>query len=337
MKYVLAVLALGVLIIVHELGHFIMAKVNKVKVIEFTIGMGPKIFTYQGKETKYCLSLFPVGGYVQMLGQGEESDDEASFTQKSAFRRFTIVIAGVVMNFILAIILFTVCICHSGYITNDIKEINANGPAAQAGMEVGDTITEVNGSKVLTYVDYSIESPGANGEDIKLKVDRNGESKELTIKPELLEEENRYIIGVTFDSIKEPTVLQGFKQSFKESGSLIMQTMKVFGRLITGRGNFATDLGGPVTVINLSAGAAEAGMWDLMNLVAILSISLAVFNILPIPALDGGWSVMLIIEMITRKKVPQKVTNVLNTIFFILLMLLVVAVTIKDILYPISY
>ena len=120
MKYVLAVLALGVLIIVHELGHFIMAKVNKVKVIEFTIGMGPKIFTYQGKETKYCLSLFPVGGYVQMLGQGEESDDEASFTQKSAFRRFTIVIAGVVMNFILAIILFTACICHSGYITNDI-------------------------------------------------------------------------------------------------------------------------------------------------------------------------------------------------------------------------
>ena len=106
-------------------------------------------------------------------------------------------------------------------------------------------------------------------------MDRNGESKELTIKPELLEEENRYIIGVTFDSIKEPTVLQGFKQSFKESGSLIMQTMKVFGRLITGRGNFATDLGGPVTVINLSAGAADAGMWDLMNLVAILSISLA--------------------------------------------------------------
>ena len=160
MKYVLAIFALGVLIIVHELGHFIMAKINKVKVIEFSIGMGPKIFTYKGKETNYSLSLLPVGGYVQMLGAQEESEEEGSFTSKSPFRRITIIVAGVIMNFILAIAIFTAVMCHFGYQDTSINEVLQDGPLLEAGIK--------NADKILVLRDGDIVEQGTHKELLAL-------------------------------------------------------------------------------------------------------------------------------------------------------------------------
>lgn len=337
MKYILAILALGLLIIVHELGHFIMAKINKVKVEEFSIGMGPKIFTYQGKETKYSLSLLPVGGYVQMLGAHEDVDEEGSFNTKSPFRRLTIIIAGVVMNFILAILIFTAVTVHFGYGETSISKLTDDGALKSAGLQEGDNITKINGSKVFTYYDITIATGSSKGEEMEISYERGGDKYEVTVTPKYLEDEQRYVVGATFNYNSDPSIIDGVKQSFKETATLVTQTLKSIGNLITGHGNFKTDLGGPVTVVNLSAQAAESGLWDLMNLVGLLSISLAVFNLLPFPALDGGWSVLLLIEMITKRKVPEKVVGVINGIGFICLMALMVVVTVKDILFPASF
>lgn len=335
MNYVLAVLALGVLIIVHELGHFIMAKVNGVKVNEFSIGMGPKIFTYKGKETNYSLSLLPIGGYVEMLGSHEEVDDEKSFSSKSPLRRISIIIAGVVMNFILAMVIFTAVKMHSGYVDLSIKSVVPNGAFQEAGIEAGSRIVSIDGEKVKIYDDVAL--PISKGETMEIEYESNGELKNATVTPKFNEEENRYMIGVEFNRVLNPGVVESFKQASYETMSLIKQTVTTLGNLVTGKGNFKTDIGGPVTVVKLSADAAQAGMWTLVYLVGLMSISLAVFNIIPFPFLDGGWTVLLLIELITRRKVPDKVVGILNTIGFILVMALMVIVTIKDILFPASF
>jgi regulator of sigma E protease len=339
LKYVLAIFALGVLIIVHELGHFILAKINKVKVIEFSIGMGPKIFTYKGKETNYSLSLLPVGGYVQMLGAQEESDEEGSFTSKSPFRRITIIVAGVVMNFLMAIVIFTAVTCNFGFTDTVIKEMVKDGPLIEAGIQANDEVVSINNSKIITYNDIGIEMSKNTGEEVSVEYLRDGVKQEVIVKPKYVDDEGgkRYILGALFNRVDNPTIVQGVKQSFKQSGTLITQTIKTLTKLVTGQGNFKTDLGGPVTVVNLSAGAAEAGIWELVNLVGILSISLAVFNFLPFPILDGGWTVLLLIELITKRKVPEKIVNAMNTVGIVLLMALMVIVTIKDIIFPSAY
>lgn len=336
MKYVLAILALGVLILVHELGHFIMAKVNGVKVNTFSIGMGPKIFTYHGKETEYSLSLLPIGGYVEMLGTGEAVDDEKSFSNKSPLRRISIVIAGIVMNFILAIGLFTAVLSHYGFAETTIDKLTPNGALLEAGVKEGSEIKEINGSKIITYFDIQLCSDIAEGKELDIVYKYKGETKNVTITPKYSKKDKRYLMGASFSYDKNPSVLKSTSQSFKEIGSLVKMIGKTLGNLITGKGNFKTDIGGPVAVVQVSAQAAESGIWSLMYLVAYMSISLAVFNLIPIPALDGGWAVLLLIELITRRKVPEKVVGVLNTIFFILLMVLMFAVTVKDILFPVA-
>ena len=340
MKYILAIIALGVLIIVHEFGHFIMAKVNKVKVNQFSLGMGPKIFSYQGKETLYSISLLPIGGYVEMLGAHEEVDEENSFSSKSPLRRISIIIAGVFMNFVLAIGIFTAVLTVHGYADNTVGSLTEGAPLEQAGIEVGSRITSINGSKVFTYVDIAANKDLSAGKEVTIGYEYKGVEKEVTVTPEYYTDEDgnsKYIVGFTYGVVENPTLWQGFKQSFKQTATLINQTVKTIGDLITGKGSFQNDLGGPVTVVKMSAEAAESGMWDLLNLVAILSISLAIFNFLPFPALDGGWTILLFIELITRRKVPQKVVTVLNTIGWICLLGLMLAVTIKDILFPGTY
>ena len=243
------------------------------------------------------------------------------------------------MNFILAILIFTAVNCHFGYQDTSINEVLQDGPLIEAGLKSGDEVTKVNNAKINTFTDLNIEMGKNTGQEVTIQYQRNGEVQEVTITPKYVDDEGgkRYILGAVFNIVKEPTLLQGVEHSFKFSGTLITQTLNTLGRLVTGRGNFKTDLGGPVTVVQLSAGAAEAGMWELANLVGVLSISLAVFNFLPFPILDGGSTVLLLIELITKRKVPEKIVNVLNTVAIVLLMALMVLVTIKDIIFPSVY
>ena len=338
MYIVYALLGFSLLIIVHELGHFIMAKVNGIRVEEFSIGMGPKIFSAEGKETKYSIGLFPIGGYVKMMGEEEEVNDERSFSSKSPLRRISVIVAGAFMNFLLAIIIFTVFLNKFGYSLPKVASLMENMPAVEAGLQEGDEFLKINGSKVLSADDLSVAINLAKDKPINFLISRNGENKEIVVTPKLVEENGsqRYMIGFGFERIDNPGIVQSFKQSFKETLSVINQTYKSLKMMVTGEVNFKTDVGGPVSIIRMSSEAAKNGIWNLMYFIAFISINLAVFNMLPFPALDGGWTVILLIELITRRKVPDRIVGAMNYVGIMLLFGLMILVTIKDILFPIQ-
>ena len=350
MNYILAVLGLGAIIIVHELGHFVMAKINGVKVKSFTIGFGPKIITHKGKETEYALSILPIGGYVEMAGmineenmeeaEKEEEEDiepERLFRNKTPLQRLSIIIAGPIMNLVLAILLFATVYSTFGFADTSLASVMENSPASEAGIMVGDEIKRVNGSKVYTTEDISIEVSNAKDSEISMEIERNGEIFDIEVTPRFDEEQQAYLVGIGFNVVKKPSLSESIKHSIDETFTLVIQNCKAIGKLVTGKGSFKTDIGGPVAIVKISSDAAKAGVWSLVRLVAMMSIGVGIFNFIPMPILDGGRSILILIELITRRKVPVKVENVLNTIGVVFLFGLMIIVTIKDILFPMNY
>ncbi|MEW8955456.1 RIP metalloprotease RseP [Clostridium sp.] len=337
MYFVIAILALGVLVIIHELGHFIMAKVNGVKVVEFAIGMGPKLFSIEGKETLYSIRMLPIGGYVKMYGDEEEveGDDERAFSSKSPLQRISIIIAGPIMNLLLPILIYMIIGFSYGFWTPSINGVVPNSPAEAAKITKGDKIVAINDKKVDTWDDVSMGIYMAKDSTIKLKVLRNSSEEEIKIIPAFNKEENRYMIGIEPTKVENPTFLEGVNYGFVKTKSMIKQTFMALKTIFSGNATL-NDVGGPVSIIKVSGAAAKAGMFSLLNLVAYISIQLAIFNLLPFPALDGGWTVLLLIELISRKKVSDRIVGTLNYIGFSVLLLLMLLVTIKDILFPIN-
>lgn len=334
---IMALLAFGVLIIVHELGHFTLAKLNGVRVEEFSIGMGPKILSKQGKETKYSLGIFPIGGYVKMMGEEEVVQDERSFSAKSPLRRISIIIAGVVMNYLLAIAIFTTITYNFGYTPLVAGEVENGSPAYEAGLMKGDKILKIGNSKVFSFDDILADIYLAKDNTMDFLVDRNGEKKDLAITAKI-NDEGQYKIGMGFpDKVANPSIGTSFKQSLNQTVSLVSQTFKGLKMIFTGKANLKTDVGGPLTIVKMSAATAQAGIWNLAYFVGFLSVNLAVFNLLPFPALDGGWCVILLIEFISRRKVPDKIVGYLNYAGFAALIALMILVTIKDILFPVQF
>lgn len=339
MYIIMAILGFSLLIIVHELGHFMLAKFNGIKVEEFSIGMGPEVFSKMGKETQYSIRLFPIGGFVKMLGEDEVSDDERSFSSKSPLRRISVILAGAIMNIILALILFGVVFSNNGFTLPVISDIVENSPAFKSGLQKGDEIVKIDGTHVFTASDVSIGIQLSKGEKIDLVVDRNGEKKAVTVTPELMKEDGveSYKIGFYYTPLENPTIGETLNYTVKETISAVGQTYKSLEMMFSGQVNFKTDVGGPVTIIKMSGAAAKNGLMTLARFLGFISINLAVFNLLPLPALDGGWTVILLIELITRRKVPDKIVGALNTVGFILLMGLMLVVTLKDIIFPVKF
>lgn len=338
MYIIMAILGFSLLVIVHELGHFIMAKANGIKVEEFSIGMGPEVFSKKGKETQYSLRLFPIGGYVKMLGEEEVSNDERSFSSKSPLRRISVIIAGVTMNIIFAIIAISIVIANRGYTEPVLSKLEPNTPAVESGLQVGDRIVSIDGSKVFTTTDVSMGIQMSKGDSVDLVVDRNGSKENITVTPRLVEQDGSkaYQIGFYYTYVEKPSLIQSIKESFNETISLVSQTYKSLAMMVTGKVNFKTDVGGPVTIIKMSTEVAKNGLLSLTYFLGFLSINLAVFNLLPFPALDGGWTVILLIELITRRKVPDKIVGAANYVGFMILIGFMILVTLKDILFPIS-
>lgn len=336
MYIVLALMAFGILIMIHELGHFIMAKVNNVKVEEFAIGMGPQIFSIKGKETVYSLKILPIGGYVKMYGEEEEVGDPRAFMGKSPLQKISIVAAGAVMNYLLAVLIFTLISFNNGFTKPVINEIVPNSPAEKIGLMPGDTIKEINSHKVIIWEDFTLHVMMSNGTDINLKYERNGKTQSVTLIPEKDMEENRFKVGVGAAVIENPSLGASINHGFKQSVSTINQAIFSLKTIFTGKAKL-NDVGGPVTIIRVSGAAAKAGIWNLMWFTALLSVQLAVFNLLPFPALDGGWVFILLIELISRRKVSDKIIQTVNYIGMSLLLLLMLLVTIKDILFPIKF
>ncbi|WP_040211734.1 RIP metalloprotease RseP [Clostridium polynesiense] len=335
MYIILALLAFGILVTIHELGHFILAKLNNVKVDEFAIGMGPKLFSIKGKETEYSLKALPIGGYVKMFGEEEGLGDPRAFMSKSPLQKISIVAAGAIMNFFLAVLIFSIISFNNGYIIPKVSEILPNSPAEKVGLKPGDVITEINSNNVLTWEDFTLHLMMSNGGDVDIKYKRDGQLNNIILTPEKDEAENRFKVGVGGTIVKEPALGSSISQGFKQSISTINQAFFSLKTIFTGKAKL-NDVGGPVTIIRVSGAAAKAGIWNLMWFTALLSVQLAVFNLLPFPALDGGWVFILLIELITRRKVSDKIIQTVNYIGMSLLLILMFLVTVKDILFPIK-
>lgn len=330
-----AILVFSVLVIVHEIGHFTLAKLNGVKVEEFSIGMGPKLFGVKGKETEYLIKALPIGGYVKMLGEEEKSSDVRSFSAKTPGRKLSIIAAGPIMNFILAIVIFAIIGAIRGFYIPVVDKVDVNTPAYNAGIQQGDKIISINDKKVTTWDDFSTAVYMAKGESLNIKLLRNNETKLINVTPVMHKEENRYIIGVWPTLLKNPGLFKSLSYGITQTNTIVKQTFGAIKILFTGKAS-ADDFGGPISIIRISTKVAESGIIPLAAFAAYLSVQLAIFNIIPFPALDGGWIFLLLFEIITRKKIDDNKIGVINYIGFAILMALMVVVIIKDILYPIK-
>lgn len=340
--FLAAIFVFGLLIATHELGHFSVAKLSGIKVLEFAIGMGPKILKFTRKETDYTLRLLPIGGYVKMLGEEEDSDDPRAFSNQSPWKRLAVIVAGAVFNIITAIILFTLVfmnqnpsnpiVANPKDYTTTISKVAEDSAAMDAGLKVNDKILKVDGKEVLKWDDILSTLKSNKGESVNLTVESDNTTKDIKLTPKYNEKEKRYLVGISPVINAEPTgIFESIKNATTQTFTAIKQMLEFFGTLITG-GASMDSLGGPVAIVSMSGQAAQAGFLTLVYFAAFLSINLGVLNLIPFPALDGGWVIILLIEALTGKKIDQNKLGIINFIGFALLMILIVFVTFKDVM-----
>ena len=340
----LFLLILGTLVTVHEFGHFICAKKSGVHIYEFSIGMGKAIKTFKGKDgIDYSIRMLPIGGYVQMAGEVYEDDDtkkipkEKFLCNRPWYQRLIILCAGVFNNFLLAVILlFTIaCIWGAPTLKPVVYEVEEGTPAAEAGIQSGDTILKINNKKVTTLDRMQLLlllKDKDNTYEIQVKHE-NGEKETVEVTPNKVEIDGQKVnrFGISTKATIRKGVGNAFKYSFQKLVSVMDQMLITVGNLFTGKISL-NQLSGPVGIYSVVGESRKSGIQNVIYLAAYLSINLGIMNILPIPALDGGHVLFLFIEMITRKKVNEKVEAVATNIFFALLMLLMIYISIHDII-----
>lgn len=323
-----AIFVFLMVILFHEFGHFIVAKSVGVRVNEFSIGMGPKLFQKVKGDTKYSFRLLPIGGFCSMEGEDENSDDPRSFNKASPWSRIAVVAAGAIMNFVLAVIVLSIASYNIGVPTTTVLKTNEDSPAERAGIKSGDIILSINEKEIEDWNSIVGEISSSNPEKtMKIKVLRNEDVIEFDLKPVVNAEENRVIIGIV--PATEKSVSSAITGGFKETWSML-QVMFEFIQMIFRGGVSTKDLSGPIGVIYTIGEAAKYGVSNLLYLMGFISVNLGVFNLLPIPALDGGRIIFLIIEVLRGKPIDPEKEGYVHFVGFILLMLLMIIVTYTD-------
>lgn len=335
----MAILFFGFLIASHELGHFSFAKLFKVKVNEFSLGMGPAIFKKKKKDTVYALRLLPIGGFVSMEGEDEESQDENAFNRKKVWQRFIIVAAGAVVNLIIGLILVGIVLSMEELIgTNKIIQFYDGAVSAQTGLRENDEILSIDGHRVFSDMDISFLMSRSDDGIFDMTVRRDGKKTELNDVTFKCEKEEKYTL-IQYDFIvlgEEPTFLNVVKNSFKRSVSIVRIVWLSMFDLVTGRYGL-TDLSGPVGTVNVIADVTSGavgnkeGLRSALEMMALISINIGVFNLFPLPALDGGRLFFLAIEGIRRKPVNPKHEGFIHAAGLVLLLGLMLVVTFNDI------
>ena len=416
-------IVLGVLIFVHEFGHFIVAKKAGVFVEEFALGFGPALLKRKFGETYYRINLFPLGGYVKMRGDEDDDNDPRAFGKQSIFKRCAIILAGPVMNFVLAIVLMSAVfmlgrtepaylndkpvvigiragspaglvgvmngdeivavgdkstgqwrdVMHAvhvgekpvvlrvirngeeleysvpyekGYLgvepelfigdSAKIDIVVEDGPASKAGMNVDDTIVAMNNEKITGWLDFWDRTSRSEGEVLKLSVDRNGKIVNLNVQPVFSKDTNRWIIGVGKENLEGvPTIVKKYsffmsiKSGFYESIRIIGLAVDVLKGLLSFSISYKA-LAGPVMIAKMSGVAASQGLSQLLYFMAFLSINLFILNLFPLPILDGGQIVFLLIEGVARRPIPIKAKAIVSQVSFVLILMLMFFITIND-------
>ncbi|WP_034419755.1 RIP metalloprotease RseP [Thermanaerosceptrum fracticalcis] len=334
-----SILVFGMIIFVHELGHFLVAKAAGIRVEEFSLGMGPKITSARRGETLYSLRVLPIGGYVKMAGEmGEEETagyDPRKFNQKPLLARMAVIIAGPLMNFALAALLFAAVFTVVGIpqITTNIGQVIANSPAEAAGLKAGDKITHIN-EKPMSSWNEMVEVIHASPEKkIKLTVVRENKTLNIEVVPKYDPEGKVGIIGITPDKPywARQGIWAGIKGGIVKTYEITALTISALVQMIAGKAS-AEGLTGPIGIVQLIDESARVGLVYLTNLTAVISINLGLLNLLPIPALDGSRLFFLFIEGLRGRPINPSKENFVHLIGFALLMLLMVLVTYRDLL-----
>ncbi len=339
MKFIIAILMFSIIILFHELGHFLLAKKNGIRVNEFCLGLGPTLFGVTKGETKYSVKLFPFGGACMMEGEDGESEDQKAFGQKSVWARISVVAAGPVFNFIMAFVFAVILLSCIG-IDRPVVSETINGYSAQAaGMQKGDVIVKINQKKIHFYREVSMYTFFYPGETLEVTYQRNGEEKTAVIEPKLDEKSGRYMIGIKAQAQRERGgFLTNLKYGAHEVGYWIWTSLQSLKMLVTGKVSL-NELSGPVGIVKTIGDTYDASKQDgifyiflsMLNFSILLSANLGVMNLLPLPALDGGRLIFLILEAVRKKRVDPEKEGMVHFVGIMILMGLMVLVMFNDI------
>ncbi len=323
------VLIFGLIILIHEFGHFITAKLFGVTVHEFAIGMGPKLFGKQKGETLYSVRLIPMGGYVKMEGEDDDSEAEGAFSKKKPWQRLVILVAGAFMNMVLGFALLIVFNVASPQLpvipTMEVASVVEDMGAAQVGILPGDVILSVDGSRVHTHIDLNLALDQKDLVEVTVKRDGN----KLNFTVPVTKEQDYSYLGVSRVAQKK-TFWNTCSYSYFEAFSIVKLTYQSIFGMFTGSVS-VDQMSGPVGIVTEIGSAVKSGILDVIFIALLISLNLGVVNLLPLPALDGGRIVFVLWEMITKKKLKPEHEGFIHFIGFVLLILLMLLITKNDI------
>ncbi len=350
---IIFILILGLLVFVHELGHFIMARKTGMPVEEFGIGFPPRIWSFKKGETLYSLNLIPLGGFVKITGEnGEDKNNENAFQNKTVWQRFVVLIAGVVMNVLLAFVVLSIgfmvglpsvvddTLPSNARVSNEqlqIIEVVSDSPAEMAELELGDVVLSINGQSILSSSDLQKIVAASEGNDLDVVILRGSKELSVSVTPQLNEDTDKYMIGVgiTDTAIVSYPWYQAIWEGFVATGLLLWQIISIFGLILFNlftKGSLIADISGPLGIAVMTGQVVDLGYSYVLQFIAMLSLNLAIINIIPFPALDGGKIFFLLIEKIKGSPINQKVENLIHNFGFLILILLIVVVTYRDVL-----
>jgi regulator of sigma E protease len=341
-----AAIALGILVLVHEFGHFLVARLANVKVLVFSLGFGKKLITFKRGETEYAISIFPLGGYVKMLGESGEdeiSEDEAhrSYSNKPPLVKMAIAFAGPFFNVLFAGFLFYL-IFVTGFpvLLPKVGDIIKDSPAAQAGLQAGDVIEGIEGKAVREWTDLQNTVTGSELKPLRFAVKRDGKIFDVNITPKESEDKNifgekvnRKMIGVAPSGetvIQKENPIAAFPKAVLRTYNICELTVVGLAKLVRGSIS-AKNIGGPILILQTAGKTAREGKSTFLSFVAIISINLAIVNVLPIPILDGGHILFYAIEIITRRSISQKTVEMAQKVGIVILVMIMAFAFYNDI------
>lgn len=327
----IAVLFFQLIIVIHEGGHFVAARLMKIKVNEFSIGMGPKLIQFTKGETKYTLRLVLFGGYCAMEGEDSDSDDENAFANKRVIQRIFVVVAGAFMNLVLGLVIISIMVSTQSLIgTTTVAKFEDNALSSQT-LEVGDKIKSIDGMRVYTSTDVTTGLSRSADNTVEFVVERNGEARTIDVEFEMSEYEGHQYINMDFFVLGvEKTFSSVIKESLAQFVSYCRMIFLSLHDLIVGRYG-VSDISGPVGTVSIVSTAVKTSLPTVLRIMALLTVNVGLFNLFPFPALDGWRLFVLAFEGIFKKKLPSKFEWLINSIGLALLIGLMCVVTFSDI------
>lgn len=320
-----AVVLFCLLIAGHEFGHYAAAKLLGVKVNEYSIGMGPLLWQTKRGETEYSLRALPIGGYCKIEGEDGDSDDDRSFGKKPWWAKVIILAAGAFMNFVLCILLLIGLFWYSGAYSTTLADVSEGYPAQAAGIQAGDTIVAIDGVEYDDWIKVVDAIEASKGAPMTITVERDGQTYDYTMSA--VESDGRYLMGITCKLIHSP--IRAVGQAFSTTKSTMIAMGQFFGQLFTGKAS-GDDVVGVVGIVSMIGEQAKFGFSNVVYLMAIISLNLGMVNLLPLPALDGGRILFVIIRLITRDKIGDNAEAVTHAVGMVLLLALMAFLIIKD-------